>query len=342
MKVLVTGGTGFIGSHVVRKLIANGHDVRLLVRNQEKAQQFFSSRGLVIPDIVVGDITDRVFVSKALIDCNAVVHTAAVTPMQIVSEQELFKTNVEAVKTIMGSACDQCISHIVYVSSVTAFFSPNQANLSADSPLAKSHHPYGKSKAEAELYIRRLQAEGKPVKSVYPGGVIGPDDPGRSATVMSLWYRLTQDFKITSSGTQQIDVRDLASIIVGLLELNDNKGGRYITAGHFITWPKFARLLEDIIGRTLAKQQIPGWFLRLIGIYYDVKRLFVKVDSPLSAETMRYTTQWPQIKNDTIIKKLGIELRSPRQTYTDTLFWMLDTGMLKPQDVPALAALKRT
>jgi len=336
MKVLVTGATGFVGSHVVKQLVAKGHDIRLLVRNREKAEQLFSKQNIFITDMVVGDVSDRDIVSKALIDCNAVVHAAAVTPMQGVSEQELFNTNVEGVKVVMDSACQQCIQHIVYVSSITAIFQPDQTNLNANSPVVQSRHAYGQSKAEAEKYIRLLQSRGKPVKSVYPGGVIGPDDPGRSATVMSLWYRVTQGFKITSGGTQQIDVRDLAAIIIGLLELKDGKAGRYITAGHYLAWPKLAMLLEDIIGRPLKKQNIPGWFLRLIGKYYDIKRLFIKVDSPISAETMRYAIQWPRIENDAVIKQMGIALRSPRQSYTDTLQWMLSVNLLKQKEAPAL------
>lgn len=341
MKVLVTGASGFVGSHLVRQLIKNGHDVRVLVRNADKAKIIFDKQGIAVTDIVVGDIADRDFVSKALIDCNAVVHAAAVTPMQAASEQELFRTNVDGVKSVIGAACEQCLQHIVFVSSITAIFTTDKTRLDADSPVAKSKHPYGKSKAEAEIYIRRLQAEGKPVKSVYPGGVIGPDDPGQSATVMALLYRVSKGFKITSGGTQQIDVRDLASIIVGLLESKDGKAGRYITAGHYLAWKKFAILLEDIIGRPLLKQNIAGVMLRLIGCYYDMKRWFVKVDSPISAETMRYATQWPVIENDPVIKKMGIQLRSPRQTYTDTLAWMLAAKLLNPQDVPALANLKK-
>ena len=341
MKVLVTGASGFVGSHVVKELIKNGHDVRVLVRNFDRAKTLFHKQGMTVADIVVGDITDRDFVSKALIDCNALVHAAAVTPMQAASEQELFRTNVDGVKSVIGAACDQCLQHIVFVSSITAIFTADKTRLNADSPVAKSKHPYGKSKAEAEMYIRRLQAEGKPVKSVYPGGVIGPDDPGQSATVMALLYRISKGFKMTSGGTQQIDVRDLAVIVVALLESKDSKGGRYITAGHYLSWKKFAALLEDIIGRPLLKQNIAGVLLRLIGAYYDIKRLFVKVDSPISAETMRYATQWPVIENDPVIKTMGIRLRSPRQTYTDTLTWMLATDLLKPQDVPALANLKK-
>lgn len=170
--------------------------------------------------------------------------------------------------------------------------------------------------------------------------MIGPDDPGRSATVMSLWYRVTQGFKVTSGGTQQIDVRDLASIIVGLLELNDGRPGRYVTAGHYLPWEKFAALLESIIGKPLHRQKIPGWFLRIIGRYYDFKRIFKKIDSPISAETMSYTTQWQKISNDPVIKQIGIQLISPRQTFTDTLLWMLSTGLIKAQDAPALKSTK--
>ena len=336
MKVLVTGGTGFVGSHVVRHLLSHEHEVRLFVRNREKAEKLFAAHGLLISDIVVGDLSDKYFVSKALIDCNAVVHAAAVTPMQGASNEELFKTNVKGVKAVMDAACEQHIEKIIYVSSVTAIFQPNAVNLNADSPIISSRHPYGQSKAAAETYIRQLQLDGKPIKSVYPGGVIGPDDPGRSATVMSLWYRITHGFKITSGGTQQIDVRDLAAIIVSLLELKEGKGGRYITAGHYLTWPKLAALLEDIMGRPLNKQNISGWFLRLVGVYYDAKRVFVKIDSPISAETMRYATQWPRIENDPVIKQSGMTLRSPRQTYTDTLRWMLSIGLLKSSDMPAL------
>jgi len=141
MKVLVTGATGFVGSHVVKKLVDHGHDVRLLVRNYDKAKRHFELRSVLVSDIVVGDIADRDFVSRILIDCDAVVHAAAVTPMQNVSEQELFKTNVEGVKAVVGSACEQCIQHIVYVSSVTAIFQPNQSSLNGDTPIAKSSHP---------------------------------------------------------------------------------------------------------------------------------------------------------------------------------------------------------
>lgn len=336
MRVLVTGSTGFVGFHVLRVLKNKGHEVVVLVRNTEKAQQLFSKYGVVVDRMVVGSIADKTVVRDALQSCDAVVHAAAVTPMQVASEKEMLATNVDGVKNVIGTACDLSINNNVFVSSITAIFNADPARMSADAPIAKSKHSYGQSKAQAEAYVRGLQAQGKGVKTVYPGGVIGPDDPARSATLMSLLYRMTQGFRITSGGTQQIDVRDLAAFIVALLEKNDGKPARYLTAGHYMTWTTFADLLDDISGKKLPRSEIAGWKLRLFGQIADIKRLFKSDPSPISAETMRYATQWPLVKNADEIYALGITLREPRETFADTLRWMGEASLLDKAVLPKL------
>lgn len=336
MRVLVTGGTGFVGFHVLRALKRKDHEVVVLVRNAEKAQPLFEKYGVSVDRMVVGSITDENTVRDALLSCDAVVHAAAVTPMQVASEKELLETNVDGVKNVIGTACDMGINNNVFVSSITAIFNTNPARMSANAPIAKSKHSYGQSKALAEMYVRGLQAQGKGVKTVYPGGIIGPDDPARSATLVSLLYRMTQGFRITSGGTQQIDVRDLAAFIVALLETNDKKPARYLTAGHYMTWTSFADLLDDISGRKLPRSEIAGWKLRLFGQITDIKRWFKPDSSPISAETMRYATQWPCVKNAEDIRALGIILREPRETFTDTLRWMGEVGLLDTALMPQL------
>ena len=70
MKVLVTGGTGFTGSHTVRALVAADHDVRLLARDADKVRRVFEPRGFVPKDVVVGDMTDAAAVDRALTGCD--------------------------------------------------------------------------------------------------------------------------------------------------------------------------------------------------------------------------------------------------------------------------------
>ena len=336
MHVLVTGSTGFVGFHVVKTLKAKGHAVTALVRDINKAQKLYEKHGITVDNFVAGSVTDVSVIRNALQNCDAVVHAAAITPMQASSEQDLFATNVGGVKNIIGTACEMGINNAVYVSSITAIFNTDAAKMRVDAPVAKSKHAYGASKAQAEEYVRSLQAQGKGVKTVYPGGIIGPDDPGMSATLMSLIYRMTQGFRITSGGTQQIDVRDLAAFIVALLEKYDGKPARYFTAGHYMRWPAFADLLDNISGSTLQRTETAGLILRLTGYFYDIKRLFKPVPSPISAETMRYATQWPEVKNAAEMAELGVALRPSAETFTDTLRWMGETGLLDKKLLPKL------
>ena len=253
MRVLVTGSPGFVGCHVVRALKNQGHDVVTLVRSVDKATALFQKHGIVVDRLVTGSITDGMVVRDALQGCDAVVHAAAITPMQAASEAELVATNVDGVKQVLGQAVAAGINNAVFVSSITAIFNTDPRKMRADAPVAQSKHAYGRSKAQAEEYVRSLQAQGKGVKTVYPGGIIGPDDPGRSATLMSLLYRMTQGFRITSGGTQQIDVRDLAAFIVALLEQDSGQPGRYLTAGHYMAWADFADLLDNVSGSKVPR-----------------------------------------------------------------------------------------
>src|SRR5690606_35755991 len=149
---------------------------------------------------------------------DGVVHAAAGTPMQIASVEQLFAVNVGGVKNVVGSALALGIERIVCVSSITAIFNPDASRVTADAPLAASQLPYGQSKVEAEIYLRELQANGAPIAIVYPGGVIGPDDPGFSDSFKALKHRIENGFRIFGDGGMQfIDVRDLAALIYSLV-----------------------------------------------------------------------------------------------------------------------------
>jgi nucleoside-diphosphate-sugar epimerase len=336
MKVLVTGATGFVGSHVVRQLLQAGVATRLLVRSKQKARLLFDDQSDISIELVTGSVCDPDAVGSALAGCDGVVHCAANTPMQGASDQEMLETNVGGVQTVFDLAVESGIERLVYLSSVTAIFHKNPKKISEEFPVASSRHAYGKSKAIAERYIRKLQDEGVPLKAVYPGGIAGPDDPGMSATTLSLLYRFTQGFRVTSGGTQQIDVRDLAALVVTLVTRSAPTPEKIIAVGHYLEWGEFANLLERISGHQLEKQEVPGWVLRLVGRFYDFKRLFVEVPLPVTAETMRYATRWPKLDNSPVLTELGVGLRPPEETFRDTLAWLADTGKIDWKMLPGL------
>jgi nucleoside-diphosphate-sugar epimerase len=228
------------------------------------------------------------------------------------------------------------IDRIVYISSITAIFNTDGSRVTADAPPTPSKMPYGRSKVEAELYLRELQAGGAPIAILYPAGIAGPDDPGFSDTCKAIKYRIDNGFRIFGDGgTQYIDVRDLAAIILSFIEQGGS--GRFPVPGVFSTWTEQADIIEEVSGCQLKRIPASGWKLRLVGRLTDFVRRFRKVDSPISAETMRYATLWPRIANSEELQKRGLVLRDLRETFGDTLAWMVRAGHLDAASCPGLA-----
>ena len=336
MKVMVTGGTGFVGSQVCKHLLRAGHEVTLLVRNVDKAHSYYAASSTIMPGLAQGDITDADSVLCAMLGCDAVVHAAATTPIAAVSEEQMFAVNVGGTRAVMDAAVAQQIDRIVHVSSITAIFNVDGEKVHEESQLTRVRQPYGRSKMEAESYVRTLQARGAPVAIVYPGGIVGPDDPGFSDSFKALSHRINNGFRLfDDGGMQYVDVRDLAAFIGSLVA--EGGSGRFLLPGVYSRWTELADILDEVTG--LPVQRIParGWKMRVLGRCMDFLRLFKTIDSPVSAETMRYATQWPDIANTAELGRRGLQLRSARETFRDSLAWMLAAGYLDASQAPALA-----
>lgn len=342
MQVVITGGTGFVGSHVARFMLAQGHSVRLLVRDVERARTLYERFGGLMPDFVLGDVTSPGAIAEAVAGCDSLVHAAAATPMQIESVDQLFEVNVRGVENVVSAAMQASVANIVCLSSITAIFDPDGSNVTAHAPPARSNMPYGKSKMQAEQFLRTQQASGAPIAIVYPGGVIGPNDPGFSDSCKAVKHRVEQGFRIFGDGGMQyVDVRDLAAFITSLatnvIGGDPDEAQRYLVPGVYSDWNEQADLIEQVSGASLNRIPAQGWKLRFIGRLMDVVRKFKPLDSPISAETMRYATLWPNIDNSAELERRGIALRPLSQTFDDTLRWMVEAGHLDVASCPAYA-----
>ncbi len=334
MKVLVTGGTGFVGSHIARSLRRRGHTVRLLVRSPDKAMDFYRCLDEAVPELSRGDITDPVSVRSALQGCEALVHAAAGTPMKDSTVEQLMAINVGGTKNVVGVALDLGIQRIICISSITAIFDPDDSKVTADAVPKPSRLPYGQSKMQAELYLRERQAAGAPVAILYPGGILGPDDPGFSDSCKAIQHRVNNGFRIFGDGGMQyIDVRDLAAFACSLVE--EGGSGRFLVPGVLSSWVEQADAIESVAGCPLQRIPAQGWKLRLVGRIMDLIRLFKPIDSPISHETMCYATQWPHIANTAELEKRGLSLRPARESFDDTLRWMVQAGHLTAEQCPA-------
>jgi dihydroflavonol-4-reductase len=341
VKVLVTGGTGFTGSHTVRALVAADHEVRLLVRDPAKVRTVFEADGLIPQDVVVGDMTDETAVDHALDGCDGVVHAAALVDLRRAAARLVEDTNARGVELVIGGAARRGLPSIVHVSSLGAFFTPGGPRLSPELPIAPGTTAYARSKAQAEAYVRRLQEQGAPIRISYPAAIIGPHDPTMSAANFGVCAYVRGPALITSSGFQVVDVRDLATLHLKLLELPAGPH-RYAAAGEMLTWPDLFHLLDSLIGRRVRRIRVPGSLLRAAGSAGDVVKRFYDFGFPLTRDSMEFSTRWPGADADRTTRELGLRFRDAAETYRDTLVWMYRAGHLGAEHVGRLADIALT
>ena len=211
MRVTVTGATGFIGSHVVRRLVAAGHEAVALVRSRDRlASAIGDEVGGV--EVVIGDVTDPVAVARAISGSDAAVHAAGLVSVDAHRSDELQRVNVDGTRLVLGEAVRSGLDPVVHLSSIAALFPPSGPVVRVDDEVHQGRSPYSRSKAGAELVARGLQDTGAPVATVYPGGVWGPDAPtlGEPLAALAAILRLpTLVVLDTPGGMPTIDVRDV-------------------------------------------------------------------------------------------------------------------------------------
>jgi nucleoside-diphosphate-sugar epimerase len=328
LRVLVTGGTGFVGFHTAKVLHEAGHEVRLLVRSPDKMRRVLGPFGLDTLDHVQGDIADEKSVARALEGCDAVVHAAANVNIHASDALETIRTNRRGTELVIGGAVERGIGRIVQVSSSTAMFNPGLKVVDENSPLGTQGVGYGRSKIESDLYVRGLQQHGAPVYTTYPGSIIGPDDPGMSEAMAGLRSTVDDFCIVTSGGIQIVDVRDLALAHLKLIE----RGGppaRYMMGGQYYEWREFNDMLDALVGAKLKRLRLPRTAMQLLGRVGDIVHRFRPFEMPITYEAIWYATEWTPSDDSLVKKELGINYRDTRETLADAIVWLASKGHLK-------------
>ena len=341
MKVFLTGATGFVGAHTALALLDAGHELRLLVRNPDRLNRYLSPFGYQVDDLVVADMREADVIAEGMQGCDAVLHAAAAVSLDPRKAEETYHNNFQGMKNVIGEACEQGIGNIVYVSSLSVVMQPGPEEINERTPLADTQEAYSRSKRDSDEYVRELQSQGHPVQITYPSAIIGPDDPGLSEANHALVRFLSQMIPNTTSGFQCVDVRDLAESHVYLLEhpvTADFQNARYIIGGHHYRWPEIRAHLEAVTGRCLLSPYIPGAVFRVLGAVTDLCKKIIPFETPVSSEAMGYVTQWVPASSEKYLNHSGLAFRTPEQTFTDSLSWMLDAGHLKPKYAARLAS----
>jgi nucleoside-diphosphate-sugar epimerase len=332
--VLLTGASGFVGIHILQRLLDDGHQVRAFVRNPAKLREHVALLG-VDPDhpridVVPGNMTDATAVRDAAQGCNQAIHAAATYSYRRRDAERMLRENKVGTTTVLDAAIDAGCTGIVHVSSIAALLRP-RATLDHQSPVGVTLGPYTRSKVESERIARDRQQAGAPVAIINPGAIIGPHDPylGESNEVivdilrgrLPTWPR---------GGMQWVDVRDTADVTVAALQ---RPGHRYLVPGEYLALPH--ELLRAVTGRRLPAVRMP------LQAALPVLRLGYLTDWPFlphAVEGSRLIALNTRVDFSATVDDLGIRGRPLAKSMQDTVRWLAEAGHIDPRAAGQLAA----
>ncbi len=311
---LVTGGTGFLGSHVVRALAARGDELRLLVRRGSSLDH--------LADLELeragGDVTDRRAVRRAMEGVERVFHLAGTTSMRPRDRSWVFELNVKGTRIVLEEALAAGVTRAVHTSSVAAI-GPAKPHSTADEsqPFRVGHLgiAYVNSKHEAELEAFRIAAHGLSVVCVNPSFVLGPDDPKGTSMQLVRRFLLGRIPAYVEGGLNIVDVRDVAAGHL-LADEKGEVGERYILGGRNFTFDRLFADFARISGRPAPVRLPAGPSALAVELISRAGLPF-----PVSPDEVRSAMQWWTYRNAKARKELGFAPRPHEETLDDAIHW---------------------
>jgi dihydroflavonol-4-reductase len=319
-KTLVTGGTGFVGLHVVRELARRGDELRLLVRDRSNTEPLDGIEW----ERATGDVTDRDSVRRAMTGVDRVFHVAGTTSMRSRDRIRVFQVNVEGTRNVFEEALSAGVERAVLTSSSSAVGAAKPGEtIDEDHPftIGRLGVAYISSKHDAELVAMRTAAKGLPVVIVNPSFVLGPDDPNPSGTSNALIRRLLLR-RIPGYVDGAINVVDVRDVARGHL-LADERGEsseRYLLTGRNFTLQRLFADLSRIAGVPTPPLRMHGRLV-VAGVS-TIDSMGIRL--PTSPDEVRSGTQWFTYRNDKAREVLGWEARPHEETLEDAVRWQLD------------------
>ncbi len=303
MKVLVTGGTGFIGSHLVRLLLKKGYAVRALYRSEISTS--FTTEETERIEWVQGNVLDILSLEKLMSGIDVVFHCAAMVSFDARQRDELMQTNVEGTANIINMMLDHGVDHIVHLSSVAALGrNSNSEKIAEDADwvTSKYNSQYAVSKYRSEMEVWRGVAEGLKAVVVNPGIVLGKGNWNEGSC--KLFKNIYDGFPFYTSGiTSFVDVQDVVEAMVGLFE-KESFNERFIISAGTYSYKEIFELMAKFFNKRAPHREAKSWMIALVWRWYELKKWFSKKEQTITRETARSAQARYDYNNTKVFKFL--------------------------------------
>lgn len=304
--ILVTGGSGLLGTELIRQLLQSGKRVRALVN-----QKPLSLPSHPMLEQAQGSILDVMALEEAMQGVEDVYHCAALVSFDPGDDAKLYKINVEGTANLVNAALDAGVRRFAFVSSVAAL-GRHKDGVPVDESMnwSKETHNsrYGQSKYLAEMEVWRGMAEGLNAVVVNPSVIIGPGDWNSSST--AIFKSVYNGFPWYSEGVNGfVDVRDVAKAMILLTE-KDVFGERFILNGHHATYKSVFELMAKAFGKNPPHRKVTPFLAGLVWRWEKIKSKLTGTKPLVTKETAETALATVEYRNEKLLKAL------PGFTYT--------------------------
>jgi dihydroflavonol-4-reductase len=322
MHVLVTGGSGFIGHHLVTALLTRGQRVRVLdVRAPAHPA----------PDVqfIEGSVLDSAVVNEAMADVDQVYHLAGLPGMWMPDKEDFYRVNCVGTETVLAAARKRGIGRFLHCSTESILFRTAHAGdcLGDDDlqPAQLMPGAYTRSKALAEQRALAAAASGFPVVVGTPTMPIGPHDHGLTPPSAMLRHFLKARVHLYLNFiVNLVDVRDVALGLILTME-RGRIGQRYVLGGEGIRMSRILRLIAEVGGRRHFRLAVPGRFAEMVATMLDFVADNVTRRPPTgTAEGVRIALRATDLSIEKAKSELGYVPRPIEPTLRETLAFLRD------------------
>lgn len=325
--VFITGGTGLLGSSIVKILIERNVKVKVLARSVDKAKKLFQSP---LVEIVEGDILNIDGFADHLKDCDVLFHCAAFFRENYKGgkhKEMLFNTNVKGTEQILQAAYEAGIRKAVYTSSIATLCGEKYQLISEtmERPLEGCDNYY-QSKILAEKKVKEFLNKHPDmfITLILPAWMYGPCDMGPTSSGQLVLDYIAQKMPgILPASFSVVDARDVAEHHIVSVE-KGRSGEKYLAAGYYMEMSDIFKLLEKTTGVKMPTKTIPFWLLKIIALGQELYHLITRKPILLSYASVKLIgTEYKRthFSHEKSAKELGCKFRPLEETFKDVVTW---------------------
>lgn len=325
----VSGATGFIGSAVVRELVAQGRTVRALVEPGAATTNLADLPGV---EQISVDVNDRAGLLHALEGAGAFYHLAAIYKTWTLDPEAIWRVNLEGATTSLLAARDVGVSRIVYTSSIAAVgLGEGQTPADETTPwnIGDIANDYIASKHQAERVALRMAEAGFPIVVVNPAFPFGRGDIGPTPTGGIILNLLQGKVPaVGEGGFCAIDVDDVAKAHVAA-ETKGRIGERYILGNHNVTLREFFTLVADVAGIKAPRLPLPSMLARAAASGMEFWSDYISKEPPLATDkSVQYMQRYAFFDTSKARRELEMPCTSLRTSIEQAVEYFRTNGMV--------------